>query len=79
MTVNETARVAFPVPLLVFVNVTVSVKFPGSKVLALELIVAVTVVLPPAAMVPLVVESVSQLAVLAAVQFRAALPLLVRV
>ena len=74
LTLRETPRVVLPVALVALVKVTVSLKEPTFKVLALALIEAVTVVLAPAARVPLVVLRSTQLAVLAAVQSMSVLP-----
>ena len=78
-TVKLTARAVLPAPLLVLVNETVSEYVFTARLLALALMDTVTLVVAPAASVPPVAESVSQLAVLVAVQFNDPEPLLVRV
>ena len=79
MTVSVTTRVVVPLPLVRLVNVTVLEKTPAAKLLALALIVTVTLVLIPAANVPLVADRLSQFSLALADQSNAALPLLVNV
>lgn len=73
-TARLTVRVVLPLPLLAFVKVIVSPYPPVARLFAAALIVAVTVVLAPAASAPPVPESVSQPAVLPAVQFIVPVP-----
>src|SRR5258708_177018 len=79
VTTRLTGSIVLPPPLVVLVNVMVSEYVLGARPLALPLSEAVTVVLAPAASEPLVAESVSQLAVLAALQFTDPEPILFRV
>src|SRR5512135_2264172 len=60
LTVRLTPRVAFPWPFVVFVNVTVSEYVPAASELAVLLIVTVTVVVAPAASVPLTIDNATQ-------------------
>jgi len=78
-TVRVTERVVFPLPLVAFVNVTVSLYVPVLRLLAVVLIEAVTVAVAPAAKLPLVEESVTQLCVLDALQLIALPPVFWRV
>jgi hypothetical protein len=65
---NTRARVVLPTPLFVLAKVSVLVNTPEGKAVAAELIAMVTDVAAPAASVPLVGESVAQLALVVAVQ-----------
>src|SRR5579863_2046235 len=65
-TVRLTAFLVPPAPFVVLVNVTVSEYAPGKRLLAFALNETVTLVLEPAASVPLAGEIVSQLVLLVA-------------
>ena len=79
LTVSETERDVLPLPVVVLAKLTVSVWLPGTRLFAPALIETVTVVLAPAANVPLAVESVTQLCALVAVQLSDEPPELVSV
>jgi hypothetical protein len=78
-TVRLTDRVVFPLLLVVLVKVTVSLYVPALRLLAVLFIEAVTVAVAPAARLPLVEESVTQLRVLEAVQLMVLPPVFWRV
>jgi len=71
--------VAFPLPLVEFVKLTVSLYEPAEREFAPGLIDAVKVVVAPATRVPPVAESVTQFCVFAAVQLIELAPVLVSV
>lgn len=79
LTVRVADRVVLPAAFVVLVNVMVSPYVPAARELAPELIVAVTVVVAPAARVPVVALRVSQVEFFAAVHEIELPPVLVRV
>jgi len=79
LTVRVADRVVLPVPFVELVNVIVSPYVPTAREFAPELIVAVTVVVAPAARVPVVALRVSQVEFFVAVHEIELPPVLVRV
>jgi hypothetical protein len=79
LTVSEALRLVSPSPVVVLSKMTVSVLELGASVDVLAARLAVTVMVAPAARVPLLDERVNQVAAFAAVQFKLVLPVLARV
>jgi hypothetical protein len=79
LTVKDIVRLVFPFPVVLFTKLTVSEYDPAARLLAWELMETVTVVLAPAANVPLLSDKLTQFWLFPAVQLNEEPPVFERV